>query len=239
MCILIVGGDSSIGKYLAKSLAEASFVADWTAENITGQRLARAGDYDLIILASIYAKEKDWAFLQKSEGSARTPLLLLTTGHDSLERDLPDQPDRSPPIDLPALLTRIRSILGIPAAQNCTVLRVADMQLDLVRRRAVRHGKAISLTAKEFSLLWLLMQRSGEILPRSIIASQVWGINFVSGTNFVEVMIKRLRTKIDADCYPKLIHTVRNMGYVLEDRGARAPTEQSEHASSRIHEGTI
>jgi two-component system copper resistance phosphate regulon response regulator CusR len=95
-------------------------------------------------------------------------------------------------------------------------IRIADLELDLMRRRVVRGGKRIDLTSKEFALLELLLRRQGEVLPRSLIASQVWDMNFDSDTNVIEVAIRRLRAKVDDDFEPKLIHTVRGMGYVLE-----------------------
>ena len=101
-------------------------------------------------------------------------------------------------------------------SKESEVLRAADLELDLIRRRATRSGKRIDLTAKEFSLLELLLRRQGEVLPRSLIASQVWDMNFDSDTNVIEVAVKRLRAKVDDNFEPKLIRTVRGMGYVLE-----------------------
>jgi two-component system copper resistance phosphate regulon response regulator CusR len=95
-------------------------------------------------------------------------------------------------------------------------IKIADLELDLIRRRVIRAGKRIDLTSKEFALLELLLRRQGEVLPRSLIASQVWDMNFDSDTNVIEVAIRRLRAKVDDDFEPKLIHTVRGMGYVLE-----------------------
>lgn len=99
-----------------------------------------------------------------------------------------------------------------------TTLQLADLELDLLRRRVQRQGKRIDLTAKEFALLELLLRRSGEVLPKSLIASQVWDMNFDSDTNVIEVAIRRLRAKVDDDYPQRLIHTVRGMGYVLEER---------------------
>ena len=112
--------------------------------------------------------------------------------------------------DTPILLLTARNDVGD---------RVKGLELDLIRRKARRQDKTILLTAKEFAMLWLLMRRQGEILPRCHIASQVWGINFSSDTNIVDAAIRRLRAKIDDEYDPKLIHTVRGMGYVLERRG--------------------
>jgi two-component system copper resistance phosphate regulon response regulator CusR len=97
-------------------------------------------------------------------------------------------------------------------------LHVAGLELDLVRHRAMRDGRRLDLTPKEFLLLSLLMRKTGEVLSRAVIADQVWEINFDSNTNFVDVHIRRLRSKVDDPFPVKLIHTVRGMGYVLEER---------------------
>ena len=121
------------------------------------------------------------------------------------------------PFSFAELLARVRIILrrGHPANEG-TTLTVADLELDLLRRRVSRNGKRVDLTAKEFGLLELLMRRHGEVLPRSLIASQVWDMNFDSDTNVIEVAMRRLRVKIDEGHSIKLIQTVRGMGYVLE-----------------------
>lgn len=121
------------------------------------------------------------------------------------------------PFAFSELLARVRSLLrrGGKATES-EFLRAADLELDLMRRRVNRSGKRIDLTAKEFALLELLLRRQGEVLPRSLIASQVWDMNFDSDTNVIEVAIRRLRAKMDDGFEPKLIRTVRGMGYVLE-----------------------
>jgi two-component system copper resistance phosphate regulon response regulator CusR len=121
------------------------------------------------------------------------------------------------PFSFAELLARVRVILrrGRPA-QELTTLRLADLELDLLRRRITRAGRRIDLTAKEFGLLELLMRRQGEVLPRSLIASQVWDLNFDSDTNVIDVAVRRLRAKVDDGFEPRLIHTVRGMGYVME-----------------------
>ena len=122
------------------------------------------------------------------------------------------------PFSFAELLARVRSILrrGRAGTDLATTLQVSDLELDLLRRRVIRAGKRIDLTAKEFGLLELLMSRHGEVLPRSLIASQVWDMNFDSDTNVIEVAIRRLRVKIDEGHEVKLIKTLRGMGYVLE-----------------------
>ena len=127
------------------------------------------------------------------------------------------------PFAFAELLARVRTLLrrgrtaAGPGAHEPTTLEAADLSLDLLRRRATRAGQRIDLTAKEFALLELLLRRRGEVLPRSLIASQVWDMNFDSDTNVVEVAVRRLRAKVDDPFEPKLIQTVRGMGYVLDE----------------------
>ena len=121
------------------------------------------------------------------------------------------------PFAFSEFLARVRTLLRRGrSGMESTALRAADLELDLLRRRVVRGGQRIDLTAKEFALLELLMRRQGEVLPRSLIASQVWDMNFDSDTNVIEVAMRRLRAKVDDAFEPKLIRTVRGMGYVLE-----------------------
>lgn len=121
------------------------------------------------------------------------------------------------PFAFSELLARIRTLLRRGTrSKEAEILRAADLELDLLRRRVSRGSKRIELTVKEFALLELLLRRQGEVLPRSLIASQVWDMNFDSDTNVIDVAVRRLRVKIDDDFDTKLIHTVRGMGYVLE-----------------------
>ena len=123
------------------------------------------------------------------------------------------------PVAFSDLLTSVRSMLHWGPGGVEEVLEIADLEVDLVRHRAMRGGVRLDVTPKEYLLLSLLMRKSGEVLSRALIADQVWDINFESNTNFVDVHIRRLRSKVDDPFPKKLIHTVRGTGYVLEDRG--------------------
>ena len=120
------------------------------------------------------------------------------------------------PFAFAELLARVRTLLRRGSSNTATLLQIADLEVDLLSRRAVRAGQRIELTSKEFALLELLLRRRGEVLPKALIAAEVWDMHFDSDTNVIEVAIRRLRAKIDDDFSPKLIHTARGMGYRLD-----------------------
>lgn len=226
MRILIVEDEAKTGVYLQKGLNEAGFVTDWVRDGVTGLHQATTEAYDLVVLDVMLPALDGWSLLSALRRTHMTPVLLLTARDDTsdkvkgLEMGADDYVVK--PFDFVELLARIRTILRRGKGRDPSVLQVADLELDLTRRKATRQGQTILLTAKEFTLLWLLMRREGEVLPRSTIASQVWDINFSSDTNVVDSAVRRVRAKID-EMYPtKLIHTVRGMGYVLEVRNCAA-----------------
>ncbi|MEK7929167.1 heavy metal response regulator transcription factor IrlR [Burkholderia contaminans] len=211
---------------MRKGLTEAGYVVDWVEDGITGQHQAETEEYDLLVLDVMLPGQDGWTLLQNLRRSKSTPVLFLTARDDVGDRvkglELGADDYLAKPFDFVELTARIKSILRRGQPRDSNTLRVADLELDLTRRKATRQGDTILLTAKEFALLWLLMRREGEILPRATIASQVWDMNFNSDTNVVDSAIRRLRSKIDDAYDPKLIHTVRGMGYVLEARGGNA-----------------
>jgi len=220
--ILIVEDEPKTGDYLRQGLSEAGFVVDLARDGPDGLHLGLHGGHDLVILDVMLPGLDGWQVLQSLRRNGLHMPVLFLTARDHVEDrvkglELGADDYLVKPFSFAELLARVRTILRRGrSGTDPTTLRVADLELDLLRRRVSRGGRRIDLTAKEFGLLELLMRRHGEVLPRSLIASQVWDMNFDSDTNVIEVAMRRLRLKIDDGQAVKLIQTVRGMGYVLE-----------------------
>ncbi len=230
MKILIVEDEAKTGDYLRQGLTEAGYSVELARNGTDGLHLALTGDHDLIVLDVMLPGLDGWQVLGALRQAGKSMPVLFLSARDLVEDrvkglELGADDDRLKPFAFAELLARVRTLLRRNArgTPEPTVLDVADLSLDLLRRRATRGGQRIDLTAKEFALLELLMRRRGEVLPRSLIASQVWDMNFDSDSNVVEVAIRRLRSKVDDAFEPRLIQTVRGMGYVLDDATPDTP----------------
>ena len=222
MKILVVEDEPKTGEYLRQGLTEAGFVVDLVRNGEDGLHAALGETYDLVILDVMLPGMDGWSVLKGIRNSGQELPVLFLTARDEIDDrvrglELGADDYLVKPFAFAELLARVRTLLRRGAkGKEAETLRAADLDLDLIRRRVTRAGKRIDLTAKEFALLELLLRRQGEVLPRSLIASQVWDMNFDSDTNVIEVAVKRLRAKMDDGFEPKLIRTVRGMGYVLE-----------------------
>ena len=225
MRLLVIEDESKLADYLHKGLSENGYVVDVARDGIEGRHLATQGEYDLLLLDLMLPGIDGFGVLKAVRAQGNTPVLMLTA-RDKVEdrvRGLQDGADDYlvKPCAFSELLARVAALLRRGAggmAQPATQLRLADLEVDLVSRKVFRADKRLDLTAKEFSLLSLLLRRGGQILSRTTLAEQVWDMNFDSDTNVVEVAVRRLRAKLDDPFTRKLLHTVRGMGYVLEER---------------------
>ncbi|MDH4653886.1 heavy metal response regulator transcription factor [Pseudomonas sp. JS3066] len=222
MKLLVAEDEPKTGTYLQQGLSEAGFNVDRVMAGTDALQHALSESYDLLILDVMMPGLDGWEVLRLVRAAGKDMPVLFLTARDGVEDrvkglELGADDYLIKPFAFAELLARVRTLLRRGAtAPTQAILRIADLEVDFLKRRAVRGGKRIELTAKEFSLLELLMRRRGEVLPKSLIASQVWDMNFDSDTNVIEVAVRRLRAKIDDDFAIKLIHTARGMGYMLD-----------------------
>ena len=220
MKILVVEDEKKTGDYIKQGLAESGFVVELVRTGLDGHHKAMLGEYELIILDVMLPDIDGWKILSSlREYNSHTPVLFLTARDHVNDRvkglELGADDYLVKPFAFAELLARVRTLIRRGTTVPNNILHIADLELDIPSRIAKRSGRTINLTTKEFTLLELMVRRQGEVLPRSLIASQVWDMNFDSDTNVIDVAIRRLRAKIDDDFSPKLIQTVRGMGYKM------------------------
>ncbi|QMW16836.1 heavy metal response regulator transcription factor [Pseudoalteromonas sp. MT33b] len=222
MRLLIVEDELKTGNYLKQGLTEAGFQVSLARNGLDGHHLAMTELFDVIILDVMLPDVSGWRILQSlREAKKQTPVLFLSARDSVDDRvkglELGADDYLIKPFAFSEVLARVRTLLRRGGTQKVEdVLKIADLEMNIPKRKVQRAGQRITLSNKEFSLLELLLRREGEVLPRSLIASQVWDMNFDSDTNVIDVAIRRLRSKVDDNFPIKLIHTVRGMGYKLE-----------------------
>jgi two-component system, OmpR family, copper resistance phosphate regulon response regulator CusR len=222
MNILVIEDEKKTAAFLRRGLLEHHFAVDVAHEGEDGLHRALAGEYDLLLVDVMLPRRDGWSILAELRRAGKqVPVLFLTARDAVTDRvkglELGADDYLVKPFDFSELLARIRSVLRRTAPAQTETLRVADLELDLLLRRATRGGQPLNLTPKEFTLLSLLARHKGEVLSRVVLARQVWDMDFDGSTNVVDVHVRRLRAKVDDPFGRKLIDTVRGLGYVLND----------------------
>ncbi len=223
MRALIIEDEKKTAQYLKKGLTESGFLIDVAENGEDGLHLAMMAEYSFIILDVMLPDRDGWSIITElRKAGKQTPVIFLTAKDaiDDRVRGLELGADDYlvKPFAFSELLARIKTVLRRGPARHPEVLQVKDLEIDFLKRKAKRGTKHLDLSPKEFLLLWLLASHKGEILTRTYISEQVWDMNFDCDTNVVDVAILRLRKKLDAPFPVKLLHSVRGVGYVLEDR---------------------
>ena len=225
MSILVIEDEPKTGDYLQRGLAESGFAVRLARNGRDGLAIVREEAIELVVLDVMLPRMDGWQVLEALRAdpeSEQIPVLFLTARDEVEDRvrglELGADDYLVKPFAFVELVARIRTLLRRGPVREEELIRIADLEIDVLRRRVRRGLETIALTAQEFALLHLLARRQGQVLSRALIASQVWDMNFDSDTNVIDAAVRRLRRKIDDPFTQKLIHTRRGMGYVCEAR---------------------
>ena len=242
MKVLLVEDELKLGEYVKKGLSEAGFIVDHQLTGLDGYHAMMTEEFSVILMDVMLPDVSGFELVRNYRAAGKhTPVLFLTAKDDLDDKikgiEIGGDDYLTKPFAFAELIVRIKSLLrrANQADYKSTLMQIADLKMDIAKRTVHRGDTPIKLTAKEFSILQFLLERRGEVLPRSIIASQVWDMNFDNDTNVIDVAIRRLRIKIDDEFDTKLIHTVRGMGYRLDavdvsaSNKAASETEDSQY----------
>ena len=242
MKVLLVEDELKLGEYVKKGISEAGFIVDHQLTGLDGYHAMMTEEFSVILMDVMLPDVSGFELVRNYRAAGKhTPVLFLTAKDDLDDKikgiEIGGDDYLTKPFAFAELIVRIKSLLrrANQADYKSTLMQIADLKMDIAKRTVHRGDTPIKLTAKEFSLLQFLLERRGEVLPRSIIASQVWDMNFDNDTNVIDVAIRRLRIKIDDEFDTKLIHTVRGMGYRLDavdvsaSNKAASETEDSQY----------
>jgi DNA-binding response OmpR family regulator len=221
MRTLIIEDEKKVSRFLKLGLEGENHHVDTAYDGETGEKLALAGKYDIIVLDLMLPRKSGIEVLKSlRKNGIPTPVLILTA-KGNLEDKVEGLDDGADdylvkPFAFAEFMARVRSLGRRSATEKITVLKIADLVLDTISRKARREGREIELTNREFALLEYFMRNTNRVLTRTIISEHIWEYDFDTGTNIVEVYVNKLRNKIDSQSQTKLIHTIRGAGYMMK-----------------------